>query len=101
MAYTKEDYLNTDKPYAELYAIKNPFEQMQRLQQMAADAEQADVKNFKTLYKMYCTSLKPVFVPENNTTDIAGQPQELDCGDWAVDEYGVRRGVGSCEVIAC
>ena len=71
MAYTKEDYLNTDKPYAELYAIKNPFEQMQRLQQMAADAEQADVKNFKTLYLA-------AFVPheeDHGGTDLGARGQ--------------------------
>ena len=100
-AYTKEDYLETDKPFAELFAVKNMFEQKRQLEKMAIAAKAVGVANFKSLYAAYCDSMRTAFVPEENVTTAQGQPQELNCGDWTVDEYGVRRGVGSCEVIAC
>ena len=101
MSYTKEDYLETDKPFAELFAIKNAFDQKRRLEKMAAAAKEAGVPNFKALYKAYCESQRAAFLPEENLTNAQGQPLELNCGDWVVDEFGVRRGVGMSEVVAC
>lgn len=100
-AYTKEDYLETDKPFAELFAVKNMFEQKRQLEKMALAAKAVGVANFKSLYAAYCDSMRTAFAPEENVTTAQGQPQELNCGDWTVDEYGVRRGVGSCETVAC
>lgn len=101
MSYTKEDYLETDKPFAELFAVKNAFDQKRRLEKMAAAAKEAGVPNFKALYKAYCESQRAAFLPEENLTSAQGQPLELNCGDWVVDEFGVRRGVGMSEVVAC
>lgn len=101
MSYTKEDYLETDKPFAELFAVKNAFDQKRRLEKMAAAAKEAGVPNFKALYKAYCESQRAAFLPEENLTNAQGQPLELNCGDWVVDEFGVRRGVGMSEVVAC
>ena len=65
------------------------------------DAAAVGVKNFKALYKAYCDAMRGAFVPENHSTDVQGQALDLNCGDWLVDEYGVRRGIGGCETVAC
>lgn len=101
MDYTKEDYLETDKPFAELFAVKNPFDQKRLLEKMAIAAKAVGVSNFKSLYAAYCESQRGALVPEDNLTCADGQPQELNCGDWRCDEYGVRRGQGMYETVAC
>lgn len=101
MEYTKEDYLETDKPFAELFSIKNMFDQKRALEKMTLAAKAAGVPNFKSLYKAYCESQRAAFVPEENITTAQGQAMELNCGDWIVDEYGVRRGIGASETVAC
>lgn len=65
------------------------------------NAAAVGVKNFKALYKAYCDAMRGSFVPENNSTDVQGQALDLNCGDWVVDEYGVRRGIGVSEAVAC
>lgn len=47
MSYTKEDYLETDKPFAELFAVKNAFDQKRRLEKMAAAAKEAGSAQFQ------------------------------------------------------
>lgn len=71
------------------------------MERFSIAAKAAGVTNFKALYKSYCDSMCNAFVPENNTTDVQGQELDLDCGDWVVDDYGVRRGIGISEVVAC
>ncbi len=99
--YTKEDYLESDKPFADLYAVQNPFDQKRALERMTNAAKAVGVGNFKSLYKAYCDSQRAAFVPEENLTNAQGQPLELNCGDWIVDESGVHRGVGFNESVAC
>lgn len=65
------------------------------------DAAAVGVKNFKALYKAYRDAMRGEFVPENHSTDVQGQALDLNCGDWLVDEYGVRRGIGGSETVAC
>lgn len=101
MDYTKEDYLETDKPFADLFAVKNPFEQKRRLEKLAIAAKAVGVTNFKSLYAAYCESQRTAFVPEENVTTAQGQAMELNCGDWIVDECGVHRGIGVSETVAC
>ena len=64
------------------------------------DAAAVGVKNFKALYKAYRDAMRGEFVPENHSTDVQGQALDLNCGDWLVDEYGVRRGIGGSETVA-
>lgn len=59
------------------------------------------IKNFKSLYRMYCETQRGAVLPQTRVTEAEGQPMELNCGDWTVDEYGVRRGSGMSEVVAC
>ena len=99
--YTKEEYLESDKPFAALYGIKNPFDQKRALERMSNAAKDIGVPNFKALYKSYCDSLRTAFVPEENLTNAQGQPLDLNCGDWTMDEFGVRRGIGANEIVAC
>ena len=99
--YTKDDYLDTDKPYAEVYAIKNPFDQRRALERASLEAAQVGVKNFKSIYGEYCKSMRGDLVPENNTTNLEDQPLELSTGDWVVDTFGVHKGIGMTEIVAC
>lgn len=99
--YTREDYLMRSEPFSEVYGIKNPFEQKRAIERASFEAEAVGIRNYKALYKAYCDSLRGSLAPENNATDVQDQPLDLNCGDWRVDEYGVRRGSGMGEQVAC
>lgn len=100
--YTAEEYLTSEQPYREIWLKRsNAFEHSRALEAAARDAQAVGVRNFKTLYKAYEKTQAKAMVPEENATDAQGQPCELSCGDWVCDEYGVRRGNGTFEEVAC
>lgn len=101
VAYTREDYLTRSEPFSEVYQIRNPFEQARAKERASLAAEAVGIRNYKALYKAYCDSLKGELLAACNSTDVQDQPLDLNCGDWRVDEYGVRRGGGTSEQIAC
>jgi hypothetical protein len=98
--FTKNDYLNTAKPYEALYAIKNPFEQQQAAKRMAAHAAEQGVKGFGQIWQTYRQTMQ-LPLASDATSDVADQPVELHTGNWTVDDFGVRRGLGINEQVAC
>lgn len=99
--YTAEEYLNSEKPYFEIWQKRgNAFECSRALEMAARDASAAGVRNFKSLYKAYEKAQNARMVADNST-DAQGQSMELSCGDWVCDDCGVRRGGGTYEEVAC
>ena len=90
--YTKEDFLDTDKPYEYIFLHKdNKFMQQKLLNKMSEQAKKVGVRNFPTLYKAYAAG-QPEGNPGevSNYTDFPAQPLALPCGKWVCDYSGVR-----------
>lgn len=90
--YTLEDYKNSEKPYAELYAIKDPFQQGQKLIEMADAASAIGFKNFRSLYKNYVQAQerkRRENADISNITRLTSPYIELDAGSYIVDDDGV------------
>ena len=90
--YTKEDFLDSDKPYEYVYLYKdNKFMQQKLITKMSEQAKRVGVRNFPTLYKAFLAGQ-----PEGsandvcNYTDFPAQPLALPCGKWQCDFSGVR-----------
>lgn len=93
MEYTIDDF-STEKPYAEIYAITDPFAQNIRLKELAAIAAKLGVKGFRTTYKDYVKSRQaenkdtpPAVI--KNAVRIHSPYPVLDTGSYKVDENGV------------
>lgn len=101
--YAKEDYF-TSAPYEEVYSCrKEPFLHQRMLEQLAERARRVGFTGFKKLYAEFSKSrdLQQSTVYANSVTEFAGQPIELDAGEWQAGEMGiVREGTGG-EVLAC
>ena len=77
--YTKEDFLDSDKPYEYVYLYKdNKFMQQKLITKMSEQAKRVGVRNFPTLYKAFLAGQ-----PEGsandvcNYTDFPAQPLTL------------------------
>lgn len=102
--YTKEDFLSGTAPFEEVYKfVENPFELDREIEKMSEQAKTVGIKNFKTLFKAYCTWQKQV--GRNDYTDNASnfdeQPLELNTGEWMADDHGITKEGVFGEVIAC
>lgn len=99
--YTAEEYLTSEEPYFEIWKKRgNVFEQSMALEIASRNALAVGVRNFKSLYKAY-EKAQNARVVADNSTDAQGQAVELSCGDWVCDDFGVRRGGGTFEEVAC
>lgn len=90
--YTKEDFLNSETPYAELFKLKdNKFKLQQALAIMRDKAGAVGVKNFLTLWKCYLEAhqQKAGGPDMDHITEFTGQPIELFSGKYACDDMGV------------
>lgn len=91
--YTKEDFLNGEAPYAELFKLKdNKFKLQQALAIMRDKAGAVGVKNFLTLWKCYLEAhqqQKGGSVAVDHITEFTGQPIELFAGKYTCDDMGV------------
>lgn len=90
--YTKRDYLETEKPYKELWAIQNPFLRNQAVTQMEIHARSLGVRNFKSLWTAYEKSMKGATTQNEgyfNVTEFTDQPIELVCNQWIANDQGV------------
>ena len=90
--YTKEDFLDTDKPYEYIFLHKdNKFMQQKLLNKMSEQAKKVGVRNFPTLYKAYAAGQPEGSASDvSNYTDFPAQPLALPCGKWVCDYSGVR-----------
>lgn len=105
LTYTKEDFLNSTKPYEDLYALKNDkFTHTRMLAVYAEYAKSVKFTGFLRTYKAYAESQSQSTNNEivGNVTAFEGQQFELDSGVWNCDEYGVSTSLGQFgEVQAC
>ena len=89
--YTRDDFLNSEKPYEFLYMFKDDkFKQKRLLAEMTDQAKKCKVTNFPTLYKAFAESRKDVADDVGNYTNFPLQPVTLPCGKWVCDASGVR-----------
>jgi hypothetical protein len=103
--YTKSDFIETTLPYEFVYRlIDDKFQMELALEKMSEIARNVGIKNFKTLYKNYCRSMKSRN-GENyseNVSNFTGQPFELITEGWRADDFGiVKDGPFGGEIIAC
>lgn len=101
--YTREDFLDTEKPYAYIYLHRNDkFTQRKLIIKMAAQAKKVGVSNFPTLYKLYA-SVQPddPDTETDNYTSFTDQQLTLRCGNWICDDSGVRMQTEYGIVYAC
>lgn len=103
--YTKEDFLDSTAPFEEVYKnISDRFELGRAIEKMSDMAKAVGVKNFKTLFKGYCETIK---IKNNqtyadNVSDFDEQPLELSTGPWTADDSGIwRPGPFDSEIVAC
>jgi hypothetical protein len=102
--YTKGDFLDSFDPYEEVYShIGDRFELNRALEKMAGLAKEVGIKNFKTLFKDYCQTMKALSGQTyiENMSNFDGQPMELNTGPWTCDDYGVSRQGPFGEIVAC
>ena len=101
--YTKEDFLDTDKPYEYIFLHKdNKFMQQKLITKMAEQAKKVGVRNFPTLYKAYVSGQPDGSAGDvSNYTDFPAQPLALPCGKWVCDYSGVRAMDGYAVSWAC
>ncbi len=90
--YQKNDFLVGTEPFEEVYSYKEDrFEMDRQLELMSDQAKLVGVRNFKAMFKRYCTKMKAVTSGQiaDNVTDFEGQPLELETGKWIADDHGI------------
>ncbi|MEG0168216.1 MAG: hypothetical protein RR709_10180 [Ruthenibacterium sp.] len=75
--YTATDFTDGTGPFEQVYAVKNPFQQQRELEKMTRIAAGCGIRNFKTLYAAYVTSIrqqsKELLI--DNATNFDKQPE--------------------------
>ena len=102
--FTREDFLDTTKPYEWLHQFEGDRFTLNRMQQRLADnARAVKVYGFKGMYQDYERSLKQAAdgLIDSNLTRFEGQELELSCGAWEADEMGVSIRTPYGERFAC
>lgn len=102
--YTKDDFLNSTKPFEDVYRfIEDRFTHARELEKMSEVAKAVGVRNFKALYKDYTVSLKTAIRDQkaDNVTNFDGQELELETGGWIADDYGITKETAFGEIEAC
>lgn len=92
--FTKEDFLNSEEPYAYVFAFAgNKFEHQQELNKMAEEAKKAGFSGFKKQYNEYGKEMRLTMKASESKlhpSDFPNQPLELETGTWICDADGVR-----------
>ena len=92
--FTKEDFLNSEEPYAYVFHFAgNKFEHQQELNKMAEEAKKAGFSGFKKQYNEYGKEMRLTMKASEDKlhpSDFPNQPIELECGSWICDADGVR-----------
>ena len=89
--WTRDDYINTQKPFEWLYQFKdNKLRLAQMREQIKERAGACGVKNFVTLWNCYLQTVQSQIasVTENMIT-FDDQPFEMHSGEYLCDDYGV------------
>lgn len=104
--YTKEDFLYSEEPYAEVKEQKTAFKREQVASQLKRIAESYGIRNFKKMLDQYDRGMeKQVKDGTHMTFPICKTSDEsihLDAGDWHISETrGIWRDKGDFEEFAC
>lgn len=104
--YTKEDFLYSEEPYAEVKEQKTAFKREQVAAQLKKIAEGYGIKNFKKMLDQYDRGIeKQVKDGMRLAFPICRSGEEkvhLDSGDWHISESrGIWRDKGDFEEFAC
>lgn len=93
----------TTAPYEEVEKVKDPFQREALTKAMAEYAVSVDFRGFQKMLIAHRNSLKQAqnTIYIDNVTQFTDQPLELDAGDWNCDDFGVTRGNGAFEEMAC
>lgn len=94
--YDLTDFQNTEDPFREVFEQPTAFKQKRALELIAAEAQQAGYKGFKSMYTAYVQERRAMNEQPNanlpvHATEFPEQPLELDAGDWICDASGVYR----------
>ena len=93
--WTKNQFLTSTEPYEALALAKKTLDNFGYLQREAQTVERAkragvSESKFRKMYEAYLTAEAKRTEPENaRHTHFAGQPIELDCGEYRCDDMGV------------
>lgn len=88
--FTAEDFLNSLTPYEFVYAFhENKFQEARAIQLVAQVALSCKIRNFKSMYDNYLSSLQQLHEETINYTEFENQPFQLLCGDWKADNTGI------------
>lgn len=102
MTYNYDDFVKSDAPYNAIMSETDQFKQEQLKSIIATNAKLVGVKNFSTTLKKYMKANTITSVQDHqNVTEFSDQPLQLNTGAWVADDYGVSRGYGENEEIAC
>lgn len=104
-AYSYEDFIETTKPYEEVYKyVGSPFEHQKQIERMTKIARSVGFPTFKGVYKQYIKSVNQAAHStqiSQNPTDFSNAPLQLEAGRWQCDDNGVYSGEGWDEKCAC
>jgi len=102
--YTKEQFLQGTEPFEYVYGFREQkLKHLQIINAVSDVAKTHGIRNFMKMYKSYESLMNSQNgVLDENVTEFEGQEQELICGEWTADDYGIvgkdRQGF---EVVAC
>jgi hypothetical protein len=104
--YTLED-MSTEKPYAEIFAITDPFKQKVRLNELAGIAKKLGFSGFRTMYREYVKSQQTGKQKQENPAVIKNAVRvrspypTFETGGYKVDDDGVTAYTINGEQVIC
>lgn len=104
--YTLED-MSTEKPYAEILAITDPFKQKVRLNELAGIAKKLGFSGFRTMYREYVKSQQTAKQKQENPAVIKNAVRvrspypTFETGGYKVDDDGVTGYTANGEQVIC
>lgn len=102
--FTKEQFLQGTEPFEYVHKFKeNKLRHLQMINIVSENAKEYGIRNFQKMYKNYAGLVDSQNgILDENVTEFEGQEQELICGEWAADDYGIiGRDRQGFEVVAC
>lgn len=104
--YTLED-MSTEKPYAEILAITDPFKQKVRLNELAGIAKKLGFSGFRTMYREYVKSQQTAKQKQENPAVIKNAVRvrspypTFETGGYKVDNDGVTAYTDNGSQVIC
>lgn len=100
--YTKDDFLDSERPFEYVMSIQDRVKRRQTAIRMAEYAKSLKVTGFMKLLEDYMRSLPTrTDAYADNICSFQGQQMELKCGDWECSENGILRHTSFGDDYAC